>query len=179
MSEEQNQKAWYAVHTYSGYENKVKTNLEKRIESMNMEDYIFRCIIPTETVHEVKNGATKEVQRKIFPGYVLVEMIMTDESWYIVRNTTGVTGFVGTGNKAVPLHDYEVDQLLRGMGEEVPIVELDAEVGDEVQIIDPSFAGMTGVIKEINPKKQQVIVSVTMFGRETETELNYNQIHKL
>ena len=108
MSEEQIQKAWYAVQTYSGYENKVKTNLEKRIESMNMEDYIFRCVIPTETVREVKNGATKEVQRKIFPGYVLVEMIMTDESWYIVRNITGVTGFVGTGNKPVPLHEYEV-----------------------------------------------------------------------
>ena len=168
MSEEQNQKAWYAVHTYSGYENKVKANLEKRIESMNMEDYIFRVVIPTEAVREVKNGATKEVQRKIFPGYVLVEMIMTDESWYIVRNITGVTGFVGTGNKPVPLHDYEL-----------PVVELDAEVGDEVQIIDPAFAGMTGIIKEINSKKQQVVVSVTMFGRETEAELEYNQIHKL
>lgn len=179
MSEDQKQKAWYAVHTYSGYENKVKTNLEKRIESMNMEDYIFRCIIPTETVHEVKNGATKEVQRKVFPGYVLVEMIMTDESWYIVRNTTGVTGFVGTGNKAVPLFEYEVDVLLKGMGEETPTVELSAEVGDEVQIIDPAFAGMTGIIKEINPKKQQVVVSVTMFGRETETELDYDQIHKM
>lgn len=179
MSEDQKQKAWYAVHTYSGYENKVKTNLEKRIESMNMEDYIFRCIIPTETVHEVKNGATKEVQRKVFPGYVLVEMIMTDESWYIVRNTTGVTGFVGTGNKAVPLFDYEVDALLKGMGEETPTVELSAEVGDEVQIIDPAFAGMTGIIKEINPKKQQVVVSVTMFGRETEAGLDYNQIHKM
>ncbi len=179
MSEEQKQKAWYAVHTYSGYENKVKTNLEKRIESMNMEDFIFRCIIPTETVHEVKNGVTKEVQRKVFPGYVLVEMVMTDESWYIVRNTTGVTGFVGTGNKAVPLHDYEVDALLKGMGEETPTVELSAEVGDEVQIIDPAFAGMTGIIKEINPKKQQVVVSVTMFGRETEAEIDYNQIHKL
>lgn len=179
MSEDQKQKAWYAVHTYSGYENKVKTNLEKRIESMNMEDYIFRCIIPTETVHEVKNGATKEVQRKVFPSYVLVEMIMTDESWYIVRNTTGVTGFVGTGNKAVPLFEYEVDVLLKGMGEETPTVELSAEVGDEVQIIDPAFAGMTGIIKEINPKKQQVVVSVTMFGRETETELDYDQIHKM
>lgn len=177
MSEEQ--KAWYAVHTYSGYENKVKSNLEKRIESMNMEEYIFRCIIPTETVREVKNGSAKEVQRKVFPGYVLVEMIMTDESWYIVRNTTGVTGFVGTGNKAVPLHDYEVERLLQGMGEETPIVELDAEVGDEVQIIDPSFAGMTGIIKEINAKKQQVVVSVTMFGRETEAELDYTQIHKM
>lgn len=179
MPEEQNQKAWYAVHTYSGYENKVKTNLEKRIESMNMEDYIFRVIIPTETVHKVVNGSTKEVQNKIFPGYVLVEMIMTDESWYIVRNITGVTGFVGTGNKPVPLHDYEVDRLLAGMGEETPTVELDAEVGDEVQIIDPSFAGMTGIIKDINPKKQQVTVSVTMFGRETEAELDYNQIYKL
>ena len=102
MSEEQNQKAWYAVHTYSGYENKVKANLEKRIESMNMEDYIFRVVIPTEAVREVKNGATKEVQRKIFPGYVLVEMIMTDESWYIVRNTRGCTGFVGPSSKPIP-----------------------------------------------------------------------------
>lgn len=179
MPEEQNQKAWYAVHTYSGYENKVKTNLEKRIESMNMEEFIFRCVIPTETVREVKNGSTKEVQRKIFPGYVLVEMIMTDESWYIVRNITGVTGFVGTGNKPVPLQDYEVERLLQDMGEEVPVVELDAEIGDEVQIIDPAFAGMTGVIKDINEKKQQVVVSVTMFGRETEAELDYNQIHKM
>ena len=179
MPEEQNQKAWYAVHTYSGYENKVKTNLEKRIESMNMEEFIFRCVIPTETVREVKNGSTKEVQRKIFPGYVLVEMIMRDESWYIVRNITGVTGFVGTGNKPVPLQDYEVERLLQDMGEEVPVVELDAEIGDEVQIIDPAFAGMTGVIKDINEKKQQVVVSVTMFGRETEAELDYNQIHKM
>lgn len=179
MSDEQNRKAWYAVHTYSGYENKVKTNLEKRIESMNMEDRIFRCIVPMETVREVKNGVVKEIQRKTFPGYVLVEMILTDESWYVVRNTTGVTGFVGTGNKAVALHDYEVENLLRGMGEELPAVELDAEIGDEIQILDAAFAGMTGIIKEINKEKQRVLVAISMFGRDTEVELEYNQVRSL
>lgn len=179
MTNELKQKAWYAVHTYSGYENKVKTNLEKRIESMNMEDRIFRCIVPVETVQEVKNGAVKETQRKVFPGYVLVEMIMTDESWYVVRNTTGVTGFVGTGNKAVPLHDYEVEALLRGMGEETPVVELDAEVGDEIQILDSSFSGMTGIIKKIDTEKQHVLVAISMFGRDTEVELEYNQVRSL
>ena len=176
MSEEAK---WYVVHTYSGYENKVATNIEKAVENRGMHELIQEVKVPTETVTEIKDNKKREVERKIFPGYVLIKMIMTDESWYIVRNTTGVTGFVGTGNKAVPLFDYEVDALLKGMGEETPTVELSAEVGDEVQIIDPAFAGMTGIIKEINPKKQQVVVSVTMFGRETEAELDYDQIHKM
>ena len=171
---------WYVAHTYSGYENAVKTAIEKFVANRHLEDMILDIQVPLETVTEVTDsGDMKEVERKVFPGYVLVEMIMTDESWYIVRNITGVTGFVGTGNKPVPLHDYEVDRLLQDMGEELPVVELDAEVGDEVQITDPAFAGMTGIIKEINSKKQQVVVSVTMFGRETEAELEYNQIHKL
>jgi transcriptional antiterminator NusG len=178
MSEEK-QKAWYAVHTYSGYENKVKTNLEKRIETMNMEEYIFRCLIPEETVQEVKNGSVREIKRKIFPGYVLVEMIMTDESWYVVRNTTGVTGFVGAGNKAVPLGDDEVARLLHDMGEEAPVVEFDGAVGDEVQILDSSFSGMTGVIKDIISEKQRLLVAVSMFGRDTEVELDYNQVRSI
>ena len=172
MSEEQKQKAWYAVHTYSGYENKVKTNLEKRIESMNMEDYIFRCIIPTETVHEVKNGATKEVQRKVFPGYVLVEMIMTDESWYIVRNTRGCTGFVGPSSKPIPLTEKEVAAL----GVEKRQIEVNYGVGDTIRITDGPMEGFAGIVKELDVEKDKVKVVVSMFGRETPVELELDQV---
>ena len=172
MSEDQKQKAWYAVHTYSGYENKVKTNLEKRIESMNMEDYIFRCIIPTETVHEVKNGATKEVQRKVFPGYVLVEMIMTDESWYIVRNTRGCTGFVGPSSKPIPLTEKEVAAL----GVEKRQIEVNYGVGDTIRITDGPMEGFAGIVKELDVEKDKVKVVVSMFGRETPVELELDQV---
>lgn len=177
MAEENGKKAWYAVHTYSGYENKVKNNLEKRIETMNMEDFIFRCMVPMEKVTEMKNGVPKTMERKVFPGYVLVEMIMTDESWYVVRNTTGVTGFVGTGNKAVPLQDHEIAALLRVAGEDEPMVTLTAVVGDKVRIVGTAFTDMVGTVESIDEEKRKVMVLVPMFGgRETPIELEYHQI---
>lgn len=180
MTEEKSNKAWYAVHTYSGYEKKVRDSLLKRAETMNMEDYILRCVVPEEKVTEEKNGTVRTVTRKLFPGYVFVEMVLTDESWYVVRNTTGVTGFVGTGNKAVPLMDHEVEPLLRATGEEVPQVELTAEVGDDVRITDPSFDGFIGKITEIDQEKRKVKVSVPLFGgRETSMELDFEQVRSL
>ncbi len=174
------EKSWYAVHTYSGYENKVKTNLEKRIESMNMEDYIFRVMIPTEDVEEKKNEKIKINKRKVFPGYVLVEMIMTDDSWYVVRNTTGVTGFVGAGNKAVPLHEAEVRALLRQQGMDEPRREVDYAVGDDVEILDPSFRGMIGRVGAIDTEKGKVTVMLSLFGgRETPLDLDYDQVFKV
>ena len=174
------EKKWYAVHTYSGYENKVKTNLEKRIESMDMEDYIFRIMVPTEDVEEKKNDKVKINKRKVFPGYVLVEMIMTDDSWYVVRNTTGVTGFFGTGAKAIPLHDAEVQTLLRQQGMEDARREVDYEVGDNVEILDQSFRGMIGRVSEIDLEKGKVAVMLSLFGgRETRVDLDYNQVFKV
>lgn len=180
MTEQNGKKAWYAVHTYSGYENKVKTNLEKRIDTMGMEDHIFRCLVPMERTTEIKNGIKKTVERKVFPGYVIIEMILTDESWYVVRNTTGVTGFVGTGNKAVPLQDYEVAPLLREVGEEVATPDLTVEVGEQVKILAPAFAGLIGTVEAIDTEKQKITVVVAMFGgRETPLELEYDQIMAL
>lgn len=172
-------KGWYAIHTYSGYENKVKTNLEKRIESMNMEDYIFRIMIPTEDVEEKKNGQVKINKRKIFPGYVLVEMVLTDDSWYVVRNTTGVTGFVGTGAKPIPLAESEVRTLLRQQGMEDPKYKADFEVGDIVSILDSSFRGMSGRVSEMDAEKGKVTVMLSLFsGRETPVELEFHQVYK-
>lgn len=179
MSDVQNERAWYAVHTYSGYEKKVETNLKKRIETMNMEEYIFQCIVPVEKVIEDKNGKAKQIERKIFPGYVLVEMILTDESWYVVRNTTGVTGFVGSGNKPVPLQDYEVDDLLRQMGEDLPTRVFDMEVGDRVNILEGSFADMIGKISEIDRDKERVVVLIDLFGRETTIDMPFSQVKKV
>ncbi|MFU0799804.1 MAG: transcription termination/antitermination protein NusG [Xylanivirga thermophila] len=166
---------WYVIHTYSGYENKVKANLEKTIQNRNLDDIIFEVAVPLEEQIEIKNGKKKAVQRKIFPGYVLVKMIMTDESWYIVRNTRGVTGFVGPGSKPIPLTDDEV----RMMGvEDIPI-KLDADVGDNVRVISGPLENFIGVIEEIIPDKQKVRVSVSMFGRDTPVELQYDQIQKI
>ena len=176
-------KEWFVIHTYSGYENKVKTNLEKRVESMNMEDYIFRVIVPMENDVQVKDGKKKVVQRKIFPGYVLVEMNMTDDSWYVVRNTTGVTGFVGTGSKPVPLAEAEVERLLSQMvaveeGKDANF-KIDFEIGDDVRIVDGPFEGFLGKIEEIDAAHGKVKVLVAMFGgRETTVELDYPQIEK-
>ena len=179
MSDVQSQKEWYAIHTYSGYEKKVETNLKKRIETMNMEEYIFQCIVPVEKVIEEKNGKIKTTEKKIFPGYVLVEMILTDESWYVVRNTTGVTGFVGSGNKPVPLQDYEVESLLRQMGEDVPSHTFDMEIGDSVNILEGSFADMVGKISEIDTEKERVSVLVDIFGRETVIDIAFSQVRKV
>ena len=174
------EKSWYAVHTYSGYENKVKTNLEKRIESMNMEDYIFRIMVPTEAVEEKKNDKVKVNKRKVFPGYVLVEMIMTDDSWYVVRNTTGVTGFVGAGTKPVPLHEAEVQTLLRQQGLEEARRVTDYEIGDNVEILDPSFRSMIGRVSAIDMEKGKVTVMLSLFGgRETPVDLEYDQVFKV
>ncbi|HPT87583.1 MAG TPA: transcription termination/antitermination protein NusG [Bacillota bacterium] len=170
---------WYVIHTYSGYENKVKANLERRVESMGMEDKIFRILVPTEEEFEIRDGKRKITKKNVFPGYVLVEMILTDDSWYVVRNTPGVTGFVGSGSKPVPLREEEVKMILHQMGYEEPKVKLDFEVGEAVKVIRGPFENFSGVIEDINPEKGKIKVMVSMFGRETPVELDYHQIEKL
>lgn len=172
-------KNWYVIHTYSGYENKVKANLEKRVESMGMQDKIFRVLVPVEEEVEIKNGKKKVTQRKIFPGYVLVEMIVTDDSWHVVRNTPGVTGFVGTGNKPIPLQESEVKAILKKMGIEEPKPKIELDINQNVKVISGPFENFIGKVVEINHEKQKVKVLISMFGRETPIELDYNQIEKL
>ncbi|ACL68865.1 transcription termination/antitermination protein NusG [Halothermothrix orenii] len=173
------EKKWYVVHTYSGHENKVKANLEKRIKATDMEDKIFRILVPTEEKIESKKGKQKKVEKRIFPGYVLVEMIMTDDSWYVVRNTPGVTGFVSSGTKPLPLQPEEAKHILRGMGIEDDKIELDFGVGDKVKIVDGPFEEFIGEIKEVHPQQSKVKVLVSMFGRETPLELEFSQIEKI
>lgn len=171
---------WYVVHTYSGYENKVKTNLEKRVQSMEMEDKIFRVIVPMEDeVETARDGKKKVVKKKVFPGYVLVEMIVTDDSWYVVRNTPGVTGFVGSGTKPIPLEDYEVRQILRQMEGETARVRIQYQIGEAVRIINGPFQNFAGVVEEVNHDRQKVKVRVSLFGRETPVELDYTQVDKI
>jgi transcriptional antiterminator NusG len=174
---QENQK-WYVIHTYSGYENKVKTNLEHRIASMDMADKIFRVVVPTEEELEIKNGQRRTVQKKIFPGYVLVEMILEDDSWYVVRNTPGVTSFVGTGNTPTPLPESEVQAILKQMREEKPQVRVTYHKGDRVKIIDGPFADFMGTIDEVNTEKNKLRALVSMFGRETPVELDFLQVEK-
>ncbi len=162
---------WYVVHTYSGYENKVATNLEKMVENRRLQDLIEEIIIPTEKVVEVKDNKRKEIERKIFPGYVLVKMTMTDESWYVVRNTRGVTGFVGTTTKPIPLTQEEVDRL----GVESREIIIDYAVGDNVKIVGGPLSGFVGTVEEIDKEKQKVKVKVSMFGRETSAELEIGE----
>lgn len=166
---------WYVVHTYSGYENKVKANLEKIIENRGFQDLILDIVVPMEEQIEIKEGRKKVSLRKVFPGYVLIKMIMTDESWYVVRNTRGVTGFVGPGSKPVPLSDEEIKTM--GVEESIPTV--DYEVGDNVRVISGPLESFIGVVEEINMEKKKVRVSVSMFGRETPVELELLQIQKL
>ena len=173
------EKEWFVLHTYSGYENKVKENIMMRAESMNMEDYIFNVAVPEKEITEMQDGEKKTKIQKTFPGYVLVEMIMTDESWFIVRNTPGVTGFVGShgaGSKPAPLLEDEIASILG----EVPVekVKLEVEVGDHVEITDGAFSGMTGEIEEINEDTQKLKVVIEMFGRETVAELEFSQVNK-
>jgi len=175
----QPEKQWYVIHTYSGYENKVKTNLEHRVASMDVQDKIFQVVIPTEEEVEVKDGQRRTVQRKIFPGYVLVEMIMGDDSWYVVRNTPGVTGFVGSGNRPIPLQEEEVKAILKQMRAEAPRVKVSFNKGQGVRIIDGPFADFTGVVDDINHEKGKVRVLVSFFGRETPVELDFLQVEKL
>ncbi|MCY6483511.1 transcription termination/antitermination protein NusG [Clostridium aestuarii] len=166
---------WYVVHTYSGYENKVKVNLEKTIENRELQDLIQDIQVPMEEVVEVKDGKKKIVQKKVFPGYVLVQMIMTDDSWYVVRNTRGVTGFVGPGSKPVPLTDEEVAAM--GIAEKA--IDIDISVGESVKVISGPLENFVALIQEINVEKQKIKGLVNMFGRETPVELNFNQIEKL
>ena len=169
---------WYVIHTYSGYENKVKTNLEHRIASMDMQDKIFRVVVPTEEELEIKNGQRRTVHRKIFPGYVLVEMILEDGSWYVVRNTPGVTSFVGSGTTPTPLPESEVQAILKQMREEKPQVRVTYQKGNRVKIIDGPFAEFLGTIDEVNNEKNKLRVLVSMFGRETPVELDFLQVEK-
>jgi transcriptional antiterminator NusG len=171
-------KDWYVIHTYSGYENKVKMNLEKRVESMNMEEKIFRVLVPVEDQLEFKNGKQKVTKRKVYPGYVLVEMEMTDDSWYVVRNTPGVTGFVGTGTKPIPLLNKEVVRILRQMGIDDVRKQVDFEINQSVQVISGPFKDFVGVVREIVPDKGKLRVEVSMFGRETPVELDFSQVQK-
>ncbi len=174
MSE--NTARWYVVHTYSGHENKVKANIEKIVENRGMEDIITEVVVPTEEVVEMKDGKRKVKQRKIFPGYCIVKMIMTDQSWYVVRNTRGVTGFVGPGSKPIPLTEAEV--LRMGL-EEREIVEIDIAVGDSIRVIAGPFETFEGKVEEVHVEKMTLKVRVSMFGRETPVELKYNQVEKL
>jgi transcriptional antiterminator NusG len=170
---------WFVIHTYSGYENKVKTNLEHRIQSMDMGDKIFQVLVPTEEEIEIKNGKRHPVERKIFPGYVLVEMVMSDDSWYVVRNTPGVTSFVGSGNKPTELSDTEVRQILRQIKLDAPKYKVAFTKGEAVRVTDGPFTDLHGVVDEVNPERNKVKVLVSIFGRETPVELDFLQIEKL
>ena len=174
-----NQKRWYIVHTYSGYENKVKVNLEKRIEYMNMGDKIFRVEVPQKTITKVKDGKKQDREEKIFPGYVLVEMIMDDDSWYVVRHTAGVTKFVGTSKKPIPAKDSEIKKIIHRVQNQTTKIELDVKVGDKVRIISGPFADFIGDITEVYPDKSKLRATVSIFGRETPVELEYKQIQKV
>jgi len=166
---------WYVVHTYSGYENKVKANIEKIIDNRGMHDLIQQVVVPVQDSTEIKNGHKKSVQRKIYPGYVLLKMIMNDDTWYVVRNTRGVTSFVGPGSKPVPLTDEEVIV----MGIELPDFELDFSPDDTVRIITGPFEGSIGNVKEINRQKKTVTIRLSIFGRETHVELDYHMLQRV
>lgn len=173
------QKRWYIVHTYSGHENKVKANLEKRIEYMNMGEKIFRVEVPQKTVTQIKGGKKQEKEEKIFPGYVLVEMIMEDDSWYVVRHTAGVTKFVGSAKKPVAAKDSEIKKIIHRSQTQTQKIQLDVKAGDKVRIISGPFAEFVGDITEVYPDKSKLRANVSIFGRETPVELEYKQIQKL
>jgi transcriptional antiterminator NusG len=172
---------WFVIHTYSGYENKVKSNLERRMQSMRSQggEKIAQVLIPTEKEKEIKGGKRREVDRKIYPGYVLVEMIMDDDSWYVVRNTPGVTGFVGSGARPVPLDDTEVRQLLKQLRDETPKYRITFQKGSTVRITSGPFMDFTGSVDEVMLEKEKVRVLVSIFGRSTPVELNFGQVEKV
>lgn len=174
---------WYTVQTYSGYENKVKANLDQRIASMNMQEKIFRVLVPTEEREIVKDGKVRRVSHKLFPSYVLVEMIMDDQSWYVVRHTPGVTGFVGVGNRPLPVTESEIEAILVKIGDKdappAPVVEIDCEVGDRVRVVSGSAAGIEGVVKEVVTARRTVKFVASVFGHETELEVDYTELEKL
>jgi transcriptional antiterminator NusG len=170
---------WYVVHCYSGYENKVKRNLEQRISSMGMEDFIFEVIVPTEEEIEVRDGKRRTYQRRVFPGYILVEMILNDDSWYVVRNTPGVTGFVGMGTNPTPLREEEVQRIMKRMEAEAPKVKVTFKPGQRVRIVQGPFADFIGNVDDISMEKGKVRVMVSFFGRETPVELDFLQVEKV
>ena len=166
---------WYVVHTYSGYENKVKTDLEKTVKNRELEEYFFDIVVPMEEQIEIKEGKRQANLKKVFPGYVLIKMIVTEETWYIVRNTRGVTGFVGSGTDPIPLTDEEI----RAMGFEEATINVDYDINDSVQILNGAFKDSIGTVQEINKEKHKVKVLISMFGRETPVELEFSQIQKV
>ncbi len=170
--------AWYVIHCYSGYENKVRHNLEQRIETMGMKDKIFDVVIPTQEEIEVKDGKRRTVERHIFPGYVLVNLALSEESWYVVRNTPGVTGFVGMGNNPTPLRPEEVSQIVKRMEAEAPTVKVSYKAGERVRIVDGPFNDFRGMVAEIDMARTKVRVMVSFFGRETPVELDFLQVEK-
>ena len=172
------QRSWYVIHCYSGYENKVRYNLEQRIETMGMKDRIFDVVIPTQEEIEVKDGKRRVVERHVFPGYVLVNMILSEESWYVVRNTPGVTGFVGMGNQPTALRPEEVSQILKRMEAEAPHIKVSFKVGERVRIVDGPFNDFRGTVAEIDMERTKVRVMVNFFGRETPVELDFLQVEK-
>ena len=173
--EEDLEPRWYVVHTYSGYENKVKTDLEKTIKNRELEDVFFDIIVPMEEQIEIKDGKRKTNLKKVFPGYVLIKMIVTEESWYIVRNTRGVTGFVGSGTDPIPLTNEEI----RNMGFEAVVINVDYDINDSVKVVNGPLSGFIGTVQEINKDKNKVKVLVSMFGRETPVELEFSQVEKM
>lgn len=175
------EKKWYVVNTYSGHENKVKEKLLMRAESMDMQDYIFRVVVPEQEETEIKDGVTKTKLKKMFPGYILVEMIMEDDAWYIVRNTPGVTGFIGSsgkGAKPTPLQPQEVDNILRNMGINRIDIDKELKAGEKVKIVDGPFTGMYGSIEELDLENKKIVLNVDLFGQETQVEVELSQIEK-
>ena len=171
-------RAWYVVHSYSGYENKVKTNLENRIESMNMQNKVFHVIIPTEEEIEIKEGHRRRTKKRVFPGYILVNMVLDEESWFVVRNTPGVTGFVSAGTKPAPLRADEAEKIFKRMEAEAPTIKISFREGQSVRIIDGPFADFVGTVEELNLDKGKVSVLVAFFGRETPVELDFLQVQR-
>ena len=181
MTEQTNKKEWYVVNTYAGHENRVKDNLEKRLETMGISENLFRIVVAEETQIEVKNEKSKEVVKNIFPGYLFVEMIMTDEAWYVVRNTPGVTGFIGSsggGAKPFPVKQDEIEKILRRIGQSDKNIEVDFAVGDSVKILSGPFSGMEGKVESMNDQTQVATVLIILFGRETPTDINYVDLAK-
>jgi transcription termination/antitermination protein NusG len=177
-AEHEDGRAWYVVHCYSGYENKVRHNLEQRIESMGMKDKIFDVVVPTEEEIEVKEGKRRTVERRVFPGYILVNLLLSEESWYVVRNTPGVTGFVGMGNTPTPLRPEEVAQIVKRMEAEAPRIKVTFKSGERVRIVDGPFNDFRGTVSEIDMERAKVRVMVNFFGRETPVELDFLQVEK-
>jgi transcriptional antiterminator NusG len=173
------QRHWYAVHTYSGHENKVKTNIERRAEHMNLKEKVFRILVPTDTETRNRNGKKTEFKRKVFPGYVLIDMILDDDTWYLVKSTTGVTGFVSSGNKPVPLQDSEIRDILSAIDGSTPRPRTTWEKGQVVRVAAGPFADFTGKIEEVNEQREKLRVLISIFGRDTPVELDFNQVEKI